>query len=82
MDDMTAWLNVKAKMANAGRGGKYKSFKDFDKDKFMAHLSLYLLHAISPSPKIEFKFKSKIEDPVNGSTLCNEVFGKGGVTRH
>ena len=29
MDNMTAWLNVKAKMTNAGRGGKYKCFKDF-----------------------------------------------------
>ena len=65
MDNMTAWLNVKAKMSNAGRGGKYKSFEGFDKDEFMAHLSLYLLHAISPSPKIDFKFKREIEDPVN-----------------
>ena len=83
MDDMTAWLNVKAKMANAGKGGgKYKGFVDFDKREFMSHLSLYLLHSISPSPQIDFKFKSEIEDPVNGSTLCNEVFSKGGVTQH
>ena len=64
------------------KGGKYKGFVDFDKREFMSHLSLYLLHSISPSPQIDFKFKSEIEDPVNGSTLCNEVFGKGGVTRH
>lgn len=83
MDDMTAWLNVKALIANAGRrGGKYSKFVDFTKEEFMSHLSLYLLHAISPSPQINFKFKSEIEDPVNGSTLCHEVFGNGGVTRH
>ena len=82
MDDLTAWLNVKAKMGNAGRGGRYKNFRDFDKDEFLSHLSLYLLHALSPSPKLDFKFKSETEDPVNGSTLCNEIFGKGGVTRH
>ena len=51
MDDMTAWLNVKAIIANAvKRGGKYSDFIDFTKCELMSHLSLYLLHAISPSP--------------------------------
>ena len=83
MDYMTAWINVKVMIANTGnRGGKYANFTDFTKCELMSHLSLYLLHAISPSPRLDMKFKSKAEDPVNGLTLCNEVFGKSGVTRH
>ena len=83
MDDMTAWITVKAMIANAGKqGGKYADFIDFTKCELVSHLSLYLFHAILPSPRLDMKFKSEAEDPVNGSTLCNEVFGKSGVTRH
>ena len=67
MDDMTACLNVKAMIANAGkRGGKYADFIDITKCELMSHLSLYLLHAISPPPRLDMKFKIKSEDPVNG----------------
>ena len=82
-DDLTSWLNTKAMMLGAGkRGGKYKDFADFSKSEVMKHLSVYLLHGISPSPQVELKFKNQLEDPVNGSDLCNRVFGKRGVTRH
>ena len=68
---------------NAGkRGGKYADFIDFTKCELMSHLSLYLFHAISPPPQLDMKFKSEAEDMGNSSTLCNEVFGKSGVTRH
>ena len=83
MDDMNAWLNVKAIIFNAiKRGGKYANFTDFTKCELMSHLSFYLLCAISPSPRLDMNVKSEAEDPVNGSNLCNEVFGKSGVTRH
>jgi hypothetical protein len=72
MDDLTVWLNVKAVIANAGsRGGKYSRFKDFTKPELMSHLSLYLYHALSPSPRLDMKFKIGIDDPINGSSLCN-----------
>ena len=48
----------------------------------MAHLGLYLLHSVAPSPQIEYKFASKNDDPVNGCNLCHSVFGKSGTTRH
>ena len=48
----------------------------------MAHLGVYLLHSLSPSPQIEMKFKCHDEDLVNGSDICNRIFGKQGVTRH
>ena len=76
-DDLTGWFNIKAMMLGAGkRGGKYKDFSDFNKQELMTHLAVYLLHAISPSPQMEMKFKNQTEDPVNGSDLCHRVFGK------
>ena len=67
---------------NLFQGGKYADFIDFTKCELMSHLSLYMLHAISPSPRLDIKFKSESEDPVNRLTLCNEVFGKSWVTWH
>ena len=82
-DALTGWLNIKAMMLCAvKRGGKYKYFVNFNKQELMAHLSVYFLHAISPSLQAEMKFKNQIEDPVNGSDLCHSVFGKRVVTRH
>ena len=83
MDNMTVWLNINAMIANAGkRGGKYADFIDFTKCELMSHLSLYLFHAILPYPQLDMKFKSEAEDMGNSSTLCNEVFGKSGVTQN
>ena len=63
---MTVWLNVMPMIANAGkRGVKYADFIDFTKCELMSHLSLYLLHAISPYLLLDMKFKGKAEDPVN-----------------
>ena len=82
-DELTGWTNTKALMQNAGvGGGKYKNFKNFSSQELMSHLSLYMLHGISPSPQVDLKFKCHQDDPVNGSDLCFEVFGKAGVTRH
>ena len=70
-------------MENAGRrGGKYKGFKYFTTKEIMAHLGVYLLHGISPAPKIEMKFNSSQDNPVNVYNLYNEIFGRAGVKRH
>ena len=72
MDNLTAWANIKAMMANAGsRGGKYSRLFEFNKPEIMSHLDLYLLHSIYPSPQVEMQLKSEQEDPVNGSSLCS-----------
>ena len=63
-------------MANAGRiGVKYRGLEYFAKKEMMAHLGVYLLYGISPAPQIEMKFMSSLDYPVNGSNLCNEIFG-------
>ena len=59
-DDIEGWMNIKAMMLGAGKiGGKYKDFVDFNKQELMAHLAVYFLHAISPSPQVEMKFKNQ-----------------------
>ena len=74
-DDLTGELNIKAMVLGSGKiGGKYKGFVDFNKQELMAHLAIYFLHAISPSPQVGMKFKNQTEDPVNGSDLCHSVF--------
>ena len=40
-------------------GGKYTYFVGFNKQELMAHLDVYFLHAISPSPQVEMKFKNQ-----------------------
>ena len=83
IDELTAWTNTKAVINNSGKvGGKYKGFVNFSSSEIMSYLALYLLHSISPALKIEYKFFSKFEDPVNGSDICHGVFGKNAITRH
>ena len=50
----------------------------------MAHMGLYVLQGVSPSPQVEMKFCSQNEDPVNGNDLCFKVFGgkSKGKRRH
>ena len=82
IEELQYCTNTKAMMENAGRRGeKYKGFEDFTKKELMAHLGVYLLHGISPDPQIEIKFVLSLDDPVNGSNLCNNIFGRAGVTR-
>ena len=82
IQDLTTWSNTKAILSNAGTGGgSYKDFRQFTMNEVRAHLGLYALHGLSPSPQIEMKFRSQEEDPVNGSDLCHRVFGINGVTR-
>ncbi len=75
MESCLSWTNTKARMQNAGLGGKYPDFVDFTLDELMQHTALYLLQGLSPSPQIEMKFKSQVEDPVNGNDLVHRVFG-------
>ena len=75
MESCLSWTNTKARMQNAGLGGKYPDFEDFTLDELMQHTSLYLLQGLSPSPQIEMKFKSQLEDPVNGNDLVHQIFG-------
>ena len=82
-DEFPSWTNIKAMKLNAGiGGGNYKNFVKFTNEEIALHLGLSFLHSISLSPQIELKFKSKKEDPVNGSNLCMDVYSSNATTRH
>ena len=75
MENVLSWTNTKARMSNAGLGGKYDDFTDFTLDEIMKHVGLYLYHGLAPSPQIEMKFQSEVSDPVNGSNFIHKAFG-------
>ena len=45
-------------------------------------IGLIILNGISISPRMEYKFKTQQEDPVNGNDLCASVFGANGEKRY
>lgn len=75
IESCLSWTNTKARLQNAGLGGKYPDFRDFTLDELMQHIALYLFQGLSPSPQVEMKFKSCEEDPINGSDLVHRAFG-------
>ena len=76
MENVLSWTNTKAHMQNAGLGGgKYPDFKNFTLDELLRYFGLYLFHGLSPSPKVEMKFQSSKEDPVNGFDFIFNAFG-------
>jgi hypothetical protein len=83
IEDWTKYTNTKAILANAGQPGTiYPKFKPFTMSEIRQHLGLYILNGLNPSPSVEMKFKSALEDPVHGSDLCYNAFGPNARLRH
>ncbi len=77
------YSNTKAMMMNAGqKGGVYPEFTPFSPQEIKHFLGLYLLNGLNPSPQLKMKFKPQHEDPINGSDICHQVFGKNSEKRH
>ena len=76
LENCLSWTNTKAMLENAGgQGGKYHDFEPFSIVEFQRHIGLYLVQALSPSPQVEMKFHSQLEDPVNGNDFIHNSFG-------
>ena len=75
VSSLCSWTNTKAVMSNAALGGKYNDYANFSMNELMQHIGVYFLHALSPSPRIEMKFESQVEDPVNGNDFIHQAFG-------
>ena len=85
IDKWSMYTNTKAMRANAGkkRGGRvYPDYVDFSPSEFKRHLGLYILHGISPSPRIEHKFNNQKKDPVNGNDMVHRLMGPNANRRH
>ena len=76
MDQATMYSNLKAQLSNAGAGGtNYKDFKAFTCKEIRQFLGLYIFNGLSPSPRMEMKFKSQQHDPVQGNDFINQHIG-------
>ena len=75
--NLTSWTNTKAILANAGPNGiTYRDFVPFDVEELRSHFGIYVLQGLSPSPRVEYKFRRQIEDPVNGNDYVYQSTGK------
>ena len=77
----TSWTNAKAILANMDRNS-YGIIAPFTISEIIKHVALYILNGLNISPRVEYKFKSSTDDPVNGSDLCHAAFGTNAVKRH
>ena len=74
-DDWTSWSNAKGFLGNCGKiGGMYPNWTPFSIKEIQQCFGLYILNGLNISPRIEYKFRSQDEDPVNGNNFCSYVF--------
>jgi hypothetical protein len=78
----TSFANLRAILMNAGTPQLYQSWKPFTPDEYKRFIALYIYQGLNPSPRVSMKFKSQVEDPLQGSDLCSKIFGVNGALRH
>lgn len=76
------WSNAKAILMGMGTDACYPKFKPFDVKEFEKHLYFYYFNGLNPSPRVQMKFKTNDDDPVQGNNFINRVFGSGAGRRH
>ena len=70
------FTNTKALSMGAGvEGGIYSTFQPFSYLEIEQFIGLYILQGLNPSPKVDSKFHSQLDDPIQGNDLCYRVFG-------
>ena len=72
--DWKNYTNLKASLCGAGQD-IYKDWYEFTVEEMRMRIGLYVLDGISPSPRVEMKFETQSNNPVNGNDLVNESFG-------
>ena len=75
---ITTFTNLKAELMNAGqKDGIYPDFVKFTTDEIEKYIFLYVFQGISPSPRVEMKFKTQEVDGVNGNDFIAHHFTNG-----
>lgn len=75
--------NVRAVLSKCfGLGGIYGKFEPVAMKEIKQHLGLHIRNGLNISPCIKYKFKFSTDDPVNGSNLCNIMFGTNSAKYH
>ena len=60
----------------------YQDFQDFTNKEIRQHIGIYILHGLSPSPRVELKFKPQRSDCVHGNDMVYSSFGPNAERRH
>ena len=80
---LTKWNNQKEILAGAGKDGTcYKYFVPFTAQEFRQHIGVYIFHGLSPSPRVENKFRPDHTDEVHGKKIIDNSFGPSVERRH
>ena len=80
---LTKWTNLKSTLAGADKGGTYYTdCVPFSVEEIREHVGLYVFHGLSPSPRIELKFRSQHQDKVHGNDFIHRSFGPNSERRH
>ena len=80
---LTKWTNLNSTLAGAGKSGTYYiDFVPFSVEEIREHAGLYVFHVLSPSPRIEFKFRSQHKDKVCGNNFIHRSFGSNAKRCH
>ena len=74
------WTNLKAALAGAGTNIYKGEYHPFSTKEIRQHFGLYVLHGISPTPRIEYKFSPEHKDRVCGNTFVHTSFGTNAKT--
>ena len=73
---LTKCTNLKATLECAGKGATYYTdCVPFSVEEICEHVGLYVFHGISPSRRIEFKFRSQHKDKVHRNDFIHRSFG-------
>lgn len=78
---LTKWTNHKALLCGAGIGGCYPDYYHFTVQEIRQHVGLYIMHGLSPSPRVEYKFKPQYSDPLHGNDFVYKSFGPNAERR-
>ena len=77
------FTNTKALSRGAGvEGGIYSTFQPFSHLEIEQFIGLYILQGLNPSLKVDSKFHSQLDDPIQGNDLCYRVFGSNASKQH
>jgi len=82
LDQWTTFTNLKAFLAQAGTKIYSGTFTPFTTPEIKRFIGLLLIHGLSPSPRVSYKFKAQDQDPINGNDLVNESFGSNAEKRY
>ena len=67
-ENLSKWTNEKAWLAGM------KDWKPFDAREIRQHFGFYVLHGLSPTPRVEYNFKPQKADRVAGNDFVYSSF--------